>query len=151
MNLPGALTIFAVVIGIAILPAFVGWRLAKHKERILSSVFFLIAATVLLLPVVQLFIVLPRNERYLVEQKAKAESAAIVGKDFDYVVGALGAPSGIRHERPATIVSKDKTIQVVGEPYTALEYKMGAYWLSSPNFLVILGSDGKVQNFRHND
>jgi hypothetical protein len=151
MKPTGLLVIVGVVLAVASIPAFIGWRLRAHKRHLLSTIFFLFAFAILALPASQLFILGPMNDRYIDRQKAKAEKGAIVGQGYDYVLEVLGTPNAIRHERPATIVSQEKTIRVVGEPYTALEYRTHMYLLGSPNFLVILDAAGKVSNFRYND
>ena len=147
----GLLIIVGVLLATAVVLTFVGWRLRKHKKRFLSAICLLGTFSIVVLPVTQLFVFRPMNYRYIEHQRAKAEKAAIVGRDYEYVVDVLGVPKVTRYERPAIVISKDKTIRVVGEPYTALEYTMKAYLLGSPNLLVILGSDGRVTNFRYND
>lgn len=150
MNLKGVLLIIGVFVLIALIPFSIALIAGRGRKGTQSGLFIL-AAAIVLLPLVQLFVMAPLNGRYVARLWDQADKAKIVGRDYAYVVSVLGTPDMVGHEPAATIISASKEVTVVGEPYTALRYWQSGYLLMTPQLLIIIGNDGRVKNFRVKD
>src|SRR5688500_6664087 len=97
MNTSGAWMIIGILAAIALVPFGIGWRFRQHRDGVMSTIFFGVAAGVFVFPLVQWFVVRPMNDRHIAKLVARATVAQLAGRDYPFVVETLGVPDHIRH------------------------------------------------------
>jgi hypothetical protein len=138
---------------LALLPlaafAYVTWRLVRHREKVAAALTAAVTLGLLLLqPLSQMAADSLLARPYAERQKAAADAAALLGKDFPAVVRQLGEPARIRVESGTIVTTATRAITRRLEPYTALEYFPASALYMGTRFIVFLDASGVVTSYR---